>query len=79
MCMCAPNALFKRRIAGFLELLRRALDLDDLELKDEHRAGRDELTALRLAIGKLRGNVELPLVALLHHLHGLGPPFDDLK
>ena len=34
--------------------------------------------AATVAVGQVRGNVELPLVALDHQLHRLGPALDDL-
>jgi len=53
-------------------------DLEQLEFEDEQRARLDELSALAVAVGKLAGHIELPLVALLHELHRLRPPTDDL-
>ena len=42
--------------------------------EDEHVAAADLGRAAAVAVGRVRGDVELPLVALHHELHGLGPP-----
>mmetsp|Transcript_62885 Transcript_62885/g.124211 ORF Transcript_62885/g.124211 Transcript_62885/m.124211 type:complete len:213 (-) Transcript_62885:78-716(-) len=53
-------------------------DFEDLNREDEAVAATDLGRAATVAISEVRGDVELPLVALNHELHRLRPPFDDL-
>ena len=57
---------------------RRAQNLKELQRKDEDGAAGNLSTSTAIAVTKLRGNVKLPLAALLHELHGLGPSLDHL-
>ena len=43
------------------------------------RTNLDELPAVAVAVGELGGDVELPLLALLHQLHRLRPALDHLR
>ena len=55
-----------------------ALDLDKVELEHKDGSSRDHPPGSAVPVSKLGGNVKLPGVPLLHDLHGLGPPLDDL-
>eukprot|EP00964_Phaeocystis_antarctica_P049464 scaffold28690_cov63-Phaeocystis_antarctica.AAC.5 len=63
---------------GHLLGLGLALDLDDLHDEDQRRRGRDLGRLAVGAVGEAVRNVHLPLVALHHELHRLGPALDDL-
>mmetsp|Transcript_116334 Transcript_116334/g.329686 ORF Transcript_116334/g.329686 Transcript_116334/m.329686 type:complete len:252 (+) Transcript_116334:53-808(+) len=54
------------------------LDRHDLHREDEHVAALDLRRAPALPVPELRRDVHLPLVALDHELHRLGPAPDDL-
>ena len=64
--------------AKLLIVSRRAQNLKELQRKDKDGTAGNLSTGAAIAITKLRGNVKLPLAALLHKLHGLGPSLDHL-
>src|SRR5512145_170342 len=53
------------------------LDPEELDLEDEGRVRPDLAPRPALAVGEVRRDEELPLVAHLHELERLGPPGDD--
>ena len=58
--------------------LGSTLDLDQLHIEVEGGVGGDGAGGTASAIGDLVGEGDLPLVALAHHLEGLGPAGDNL-
>mmetsp|Transcript_127233 Transcript_127233/g.407190 ORF Transcript_127233/g.407190 Transcript_127233/m.407190 type:complete len:242 (+) Transcript_127233:174-899(+) len=55
-----------------------ALDLQDLHPEDEDIATHDLRRGAAVAVAEVARDVHLPLVALHHQLHGLGPARDHL-
>ena len=52
-------------------------DSDELDDEDERATGLDHLTSTAVAIGKIRGDSDLPLRAYGHKLEDLRPTLDD--
>ena len=52
-------------------------DIQQFHLKDQRGVGGNPARAAALAVGELRRNEQLPLVADLHQLQGFRPTWDD--
>mmetsp|Transcript_16119 Transcript_16119/g.42593 ORF Transcript_16119/g.42593 Transcript_16119/m.42593 type:complete len:202 (+) Transcript_16119:108-713(+) len=72
----APRKLSPSQLVTLRDLV--ALDFQQLHLEDKCRTTGDLATGTAVAVGEIGGDVHLPLVALHHELHGLGPALDDL-
>jgi len=56
----------------------RLVDLHELSLEDQGRVGGDNTANSTVAVGKVRGDGELALLANLHAQKALVPALDDL-
>lgn len=65
------------RISISRHLFRGTLDSEQLDFKDQGTVGADLIASASLAIRQTGRNKNLPLIAFLHQLKGLGPSRND--
>lgn len=61
-----------------LHTMKLGVDLEELNVKDKCAAGRDGLHVAVVAVAKLAGDDNLPLIALLHEQQDLAPSSNEL-